>query len=97
MLPSFHKVHFWRATNSISERHIFHNDVCIAAPPRENTDLTFFSSSFTTSCDIPVFNLVGALNIVDVHADLVVDIGRKVSAVGLHVWEHDSRPELPVV
>lgn len=50
-----------------------------------------------TSCDIPVFNFVCALNVINVHADLVADIRWEVGAVSLHFWEHDSRPEFPII
>lgn len=47
---------------------------------------------------LPIFNLVGPLHIINVHADLVVDFGRKLSAVaGGDIGEHDSSPESLVV
>jgi len=44
-----------------------------------------------------VFDLIGPLHIVDVHADLVVEFGRQLRGVGGDVREHNSRPELPVL
>lgn len=47
---------------------------------------------------IPVFNLVRPLHIVNVHTDLVVDVGRQLSAVAMgDVRKHDSSPEPLVV
>lgn len=46
---------------------------------------------------VPVLDLVGAFHVVDVHADLVVDVGRELGAVGPDVREDDPGPELPVV
>ncbi len=47
--------------------------------------------------NLPIFNLVCALHIVDVHADLVIDVWGKFSAVGLNVQKHNSRPKFSVV
>lgn len=46
---------------------------------------------------LPVLDLIGTLHIVDVHANLVIDIGRKLGRVVLHVWEHDPGPELAII
>lgn len=47
---------------------------------------------------LPIFNLVCPLHIINVHADLVVYVGRQVSAAAMgDVRKHDSSPELLVV
>lgn len=47
---------------------------------------------------LPIFDLVGPFHVVDVHADLVVDVGRQICAVAEHdVGKHYTRPELLVV
>lgn len=46
---------------------------------------------------LPVLDLVGPFNIIDVHADFVVDVGRQVRAVAMgDVGEHNACPELLV-
>lgn len=37
------------------------------------------------STDLPIFNLVCAFHVINVHADLVVDVGWKFRAVGWYV------------
>lgn len=52
----------------------------------------------TDNRHLPVFNLICPLHIIDVHADLVVDVGRQVGAVGpVDVRKHNSGPEFLVV
>lgn len=46
---------------------------------------------------IRVFDLIGPLHIVDVHADLVVEFGRQLGGVGFDFWENNPSPELPVL
>lgn len=54
-------------------------------------------SIIRNACLLPVLDLVGALHIIDVHADLVVDVGRQVGRVGLHVRKHYPSPKLAVI
>lgn len=43
---------------------------------------------------LPIFNLVGPLHIINIHADLVVDFGRQLCAVArINIRKHDSGPE----
>lgn len=44
-----------------------------------------------------VFDLIGPLHIVDVHADLVVEFSWQLGGVRRDVGEHNPRPELPVL
>lgn len=44
-----------------------------------------------------VFDLVGPLHVVDVHADLVVEFGGQLGGIGVKVQEHNPCPELPVL
>lgn len=44
-----------------------------------------------------VFDFIGPLHVVDVHADLVVEFGRQLGGIGVDVWENDPRPKLPVL
>lgn len=44
-----------------------------------------------------VFDLIGSLHVVDVHADLVVEFSRQLGGIGGDVRKHNPRPELPVL
>ncbi len=44
-----------------------------------------------------VFDLIGPLYVVDVHADLVVEFGRQLGGVEVDVREDNPSPELPVL
>ncbi len=54
-------------------------------------------SIIRNACLLPILDLVGALHVIDVHADLVVDVGRQVGRVGLHVRKHYPSPKLAVI
>lgn len=41
----------------------------------------------------PVHFFIGALHFIDVHADVVSDVRRRVAGVGLQVFKDDSSPE----
>lgn len=42
---------------------------------------------------LPIHLFVGALHFINVHADCVFDVGRRVAGVGLEVLKDDSSPE----
>lgn len=45
----------------------------------------------------PIFDLIRPLHIVNVHADLVLDVMGQLDTVGGNPGEHDSSPELPLI
>lgn len=47
--------------------------------------------------NLPIFNLVCAFHVVDIHADFVIDVWWKFQGVVLYVQEHNSCPELSVI
>lgn len=57
----------------------------------------FIFSIIRNTCLLPVLDLVCALHVINVHADLVVDVGRQVRRVGLHVRKHYPSPKLAVI
>lgn len=46
--------------------------------------------------NLPILDLIRPLHIVNVHADLVLDVVGQLGAAGSNSREHDSSPELPL-
>lgn len=47
--------------------------------------------------DLPIFDLIRPLHIVNVHPDLVLDVTGQRDTAGANSGEHNASPELPVV
>ena len=104
-VPEFYS--FWCQTNwtKYVKSLIRYNLVVFVVPRVYFTPPNLFRQAFVKTVQqltrllppSPVFDLVGAGDIVDVHADLVGDVGGQGGAGGVGQHEDHARPELSVL